>query len=54
VEGTKTPEYCEFIDRVHSFKHVVWPETGSTPALLAEAGFFFDGELTNFKIVSFS
>jgi hypothetical protein len=43
----KYPEYCALIDRVHSFKHVVWPETCPTPASLAEAGFFFDGKLTN-------
>jgi len=53
-KGPKHTEYCELIDRLHSFKHVVWPETGPTPASLAEAGFFFDGALTNFKIVSFS
>jgi len=53
-KGPKHPEYCELINRVLSFKHVVWPETGPTPASLAEAGFFFDGELTNFKTVSFS
>jgi hypothetical protein len=51
-KGPKHPEYCDLIDRVNSFKHVVWPETGPTPASLAEAGFFFEGELTNFQTVS--
>jgi hypothetical protein len=41
--GPKHPEYCELFDRVHSFKHAVWPETGPTPASLAEAGFYYDG-----------
>jgi len=42
----KHPEYCGLIDPVHSFKHVVWPETSPTPASLAEAGFFYGVELT--------
>jgi len=42
--GPKHPAYCELIDRLQSFKHVAWPETSPTPASLAEAGFFYDGE----------
>ena len=48
--GPKHPEYCGLIDRVHSFKHVVWPETSPTPASLAEAGFFYAGKLTTFLV----
>ena len=29
--GPKHPEYCELIDRVHTSKHVVRPETSPTP-----------------------
>jgi len=53
-KGPKYPEYCDLIDRVHSFKHVVWPETCPTPASLSEAGFFYDGKLTNFITVFFN
>jgi len=52
-KGPKYPEYCDLIDRLHSFKNVAWPETCPTPALLSEAGFFYDGSLTNFIIVFF-
>jgi len=48
-QGPKHPEYCGLIDRVHSFKHVVWPETSPTRVSLAEAGFFYEGELTTFN-----
>ena len=47
-QGPKHSEYCALIDRVRSFENVVWPETSPTPVSLAEAGFFYAGELTAF------
>jgi len=53
-QGPKYPAYCSLIDRVRSFENIVWPETSPTPVSLAEARFFYDGELTTFLIVSFN
>jgi len=47
-QGPKYPAYCLLIHRVRSFENIVWPETSPTAILLAEAGFFYDGELTTF------
>ena len=52
-QGPKYPAYCSLIDRVRSFKNINWPETNLTNVSLAEAGFFYDGELTTFLFVSF-
>jgi len=47
-QGSRNPAYCSLIDRVRTFEIIDWPETNPTPVSLAEAGFFYDGELTTF------
>jgi len=47
-QGPKYPAYCSLINRVQSFENIVWPETSPTLVSLAEAGFFYNGELTVF------
>jgi len=46
--GPRHPAFSSLITRVKSFEAVDWPKTCPTPISLAEAGFFYDSELTTF------
>jgi hypothetical protein len=46
--GPKYTNYTALVERVKSFENSGWPEIHPSPISMAEAGFFYDRELTTF------